>query len=322
MIRETSLPQIFAQYTPLVSYIQQHSATEWSSSCPACKGDKHDDGSLPDRCRWFTSGKSVGWCRRCGSLFWPDKAPDYKPPTPAELEYWRIERVKAEQERKRSAERAIENLRSSRIWEQYHKALNNEGREYWRQRGIPDSLQNYWKLGWVDEYMLQYAGNDYMGQSATIPIFGAGWQPLNVKHRLLHLPGNIGKYRYELRGQQQPVFLTNPDAALDGQVFVIEGEIKAMVTWLTLADRNTKVVGLPGITPSNEALTVILSAERVTLVLDPGADDAALRLANIIGIKKCRVLIPPMKIDDAIMAINPSKTELANLLATAQPIGG
>lgn len=322
MMRETSLPPLFAQYGAQVAHIQRHSATEWSSTCPACKGDIHEDGSLPDRCRWFTTGKAVGWCRRCGKLFWPDQAPDYKPPTPAELEYWRQERVKAEQERKRSAERAIENLRSGRIWEQYHRALNAEGRDYWRERGIPDSLQNYWKLGWVDEYMLQYAGNDYMGQSATIPIFGRDWKPLNVKHRLLHLPDNIGKYRYELRGQQQPLYLTNPDLPLDGVIYVIEGEIKAMVTWLTLANRDARVVGLPGCTPNADILAQLALAERVILVMDPGAEDAALKVAQVIGIKKCRVLIPPMKIDDAILALKPGKQELERLLATAAPIGG
>lgn len=200
--------------------------------------------------------------------------------------------------------------------------MNADGRSYWRGRGIPESLQDYWKLGWIDEYILQFRGDSYMGQSATIPIFGASWQPVNVKHRLLHTPENAGKYRYELRGQPQPLYLCNPDLALSGQVFAIEGEIKAMVTWLTLDNRETAVVGLPGTNPSQEAAEQLAEAERITLVMDPGAEDAAMRLANTLGAKRCRVLITPQKIDDAILAIKPTKRELHNLLRTARPMGG
>lgn len=316
-----NLPPVFAQYTSKVEYIQQVSPTEWSSTCPICKGSIHDDRSWPDRCRWFTSGNPCGWCRVCGKLFWPDQAEGYKPPTPAELEHWRQERVKAEQERKRSAERALEGLRSSKIWEHYHSQLGRDGRAYWTKRGIPDSLQNYWKLGFIDEYILKFRDESYLTQSATIPIFGLDWQPINVKHRLLQAPENAGKYRYEVHGQPQPSFICNPDIPLDGLVYAIEGEIKAMVTWLTLADRNARMVGLPGCTPSGEAIAQLAQAERIVIVLDPGAEEAAQKLAITLGVKRCRVLIPPMKIDDAIIAIKPTKQILGKLLATAQPIG-
>ena len=315
-----SLPPVFAQYTGKVEYIQQVNPTEWSSTCIACGGKIHEDRSWPDRCRWFTSGNPVGWCRVCHKLFWPDKAEGYKPPTSQELKDWQDKRIQAEQERKRSAERALEGLRSSKIWQQYHDKLTQEGRAYWLKRGIPESLQNYWKLGWDDEYLLHFQNETYLTQSATIPLFGLGWQPVNVKHRLLQAPENAGKYRYEIHGQPQTSFITNPDIPLDGLVYAIEGEIKAMVTWLTLADRNVRMIGLPGCTPSAEAIAPLAQAERIILVFDPGAEDAARKMAMTLGVKRCRVLIPPMKIDDAILATKPTKQELGKMLAMANPI--
>ncbi len=257
-------------------------------------------------------------------MAYPDQFGDdrYGKPSEQEIRRWREKRIAEEEERKAKAERALQFLRSSRVWEQYHRELNTAGRAYWRQRGIPDSLQNYWKLGWKDEYILRHDGEEYMGQCATIPIFADGWQIVNIKHRLLYFPDNIGKYRYELSGQPQAMFLANPDIELGGQVYVIEGEIKAMVTWLTLDDKDACVTGLPGCNPPEYIISKLNAAERVILVLDPGAEDAAIKIAKSIGVKKCRVLIPPVKIDDGIIATKPSKQELRAYLRTATPIGG
>lgn len=324
MRKDVQLPPEWACLAGKVSYICQHSNTEFSSSCPFCGGEIHQDGSYPDRCRLFVDTHPLLYCRKCQRVAYPDQFGDdnYGKPSEAEMLAWRQKRITEEEERKAKAERALEFLRSSRIWEQYHKALTPEGREYWRGRGIPDSLQNWWKLGWQDEYMLKRDDEDYMGQSATIPIFAKDWQVVNVKHRLLYFPDNIGKYRYQLSGQPQAMFLANPDIEIGGQVYVIEGEIKAMVTWLTLDDKEACMVGLPGCTPSADIVNQISKAERVVLVLDPGAEDAAAKIARTIGIKKCRVLIPPVKIDDGILATRPSKRELGAYLRTAVPIGG
>lgn len=322
MRQETPLPPEWRCLEGKVHYVVRHSPKEYSCSCPKCGGEVHADGDFPDRCRLFVDAHPTLFCRRCGLVSFPDAFGDsgFEKPTPAELEHWRVQRVQAETDRKHSAERALANLKDSRVWEQYHRQLNNDGRKYWRERGIPDSLQNYWKLGWIDEYLLSFKDETYLTPSATIPLFSAGWQPLNIKHRLLYPPEGAGKYRYELYGQPQPLFLSNPDIPLDGLVLVIEGEIKAMVAWLTLANRETRVVGIPGCSPSQDVISQLMQAERIVLVLDPGAEEAARKLALTLGIKRCRVLIPPMKIDDAILAIKPSKQELGRMLNMALPL--
>lgn len=313
------LPPIWSTLENKLTYVQKVSEREFSAECLECGGSPHNDGEWPDRMRIFADEKPLLWCRRCGMIKFPDQFGDgeFKLPSPADIERFRQERIRVEEARKRSAERALEHLRSSRIWEQYHRALNATGRDYWRSRGVPDSLQNYWKLGWVDEYLEHQGDEDYLGQSATIPLFAKDWQPLNIKHRLLHMPDSVRKYKYELRGIPQPLFLTNPELDLTGQVYAVEGEIKAMVTWLTLADRDARIVGLPGATPSAEIIGQFAKADSVTIVLDPGAEEAAYKLAGEIGNKKCKVLIPPMKIDDGILAVNATKRELLGMLKSA-----
>jgi hypothetical protein len=322
--KDVQLPPEWKCLEGKVSFVCKHSNVEYSSSCPKCGGAVHADGSYPDRCRLFVDGHPTMWCRRCKTVSYPDQFGDdrYGRPSPQEIEAWRQKRIVEEEGRRQKAEQSLAFLRSSRIWERYHRALVAGGRDYWRTRGIPDSLQNWWKLGWQDEYVLHRNDEDYMGQSATIPLFDNAWQVMNIKHRLLYFPDNIGKYRYEIHGQGQPLFLANPDVKISGQVYAIEGEIKAMVTWMTLDDKNACVVGMPGCTPNQDIIAQIGGAERVTLVLDPGAEESAVKIAKEIGVKKCRVLIPPVKIDDGILAIRPSKRELAAYLKTAVPIGG
>ncbi len=319
MPHEAALPPQFAQYASELRYVQRVSDREYSAACPACGGDPHPDGEWPDRLRIFLDDHPLMWCRKCGEIFWPDKAPGYTPPSPQELEHWRRERERAELARKRSAERALENLRQERIWLKYHRALDDYGRRWWQDRGVAPSLQDWWKLGWRPDWIFTVNGKDYLTDSATIPIFDLDWKPVNVKHRLVAPPPSLGKYRYELSGQPQPLFIANPDNDLSGEVIVVEGEIKAMVVWATLADMNTRVVGIPGTHPSKDIIAKLAKAERLTLVMDPDAKRQAWELTKELGRERCRVLIPNIKIDDAIVACGMDKHDMLYLLRNALP---
>jgi hypothetical protein len=304
------LPPVFAQYASLVHDVYQVSAVEWSSSCPKCGGEMHQDGSAPDRCRWFMKGKPVGWCRVCGGLHWPDKAPDYKPPTPAEMLTWKREREESEEARKRSAEKALEHLRSCRLWEQYHDLMDAQGQAWWRGRGIPDSWQAYWLLGWDHDI------SRWGTPSATIPLFDRERQCLNLKHRLISPKQPHDKYRYNLAGQAQPPFLCLPESSTYERAVVVEGEIKSMVVFIALDSIATDVIGLPGTNPSPEIVAELAKYAGVTLVMDPGAQPQASKLATAIGRQKTRVLIPPAKIDDAILAMQQDGYDVARYQMT------
>jgi hypothetical protein len=59
----------------------------------------------------------------------------------------------------------------------------------------------------------------------------------------------------------------------------------------------------------------------VTLVMDPGARQAAWRLAQKLGVKRTRVLICPMKPDDAIVREHMSAAEVRSAIRHALPAG-
>jgi hypothetical protein len=315
MAREASLPPAFDRFRDAVRYVQQVSDTEYSSSCPTCGGQAHPGGEWPDRCRWFTDGKPRGWCRRCGSLFWPDA--DAKP-DPEALARWRKEQEEREQARKRSAERALANLAEHRIWERYHAQMDEHARFLWRKRGVCDSLQDFWQLGYDKAHRFWRDGHEFETATLAIPIFGDAWQPLNIKHRLIDPPVDYSKYRYELIGVTDGLlWRADPDSELTGHVIAIEGEIKAMVTAERAGTAVGTIVGLPGTHPSPAIVQQLRQADRVTLVMDPGAKRDGVRLANALGIDRCWMLSLPHKIDDGILAANLSSREVMMMLRSA-----
>jgi len=263
----------------------------------------------------------LGWCRKCGENFWPDSQPGWQPPTEDELEKWRREREREELAKKQAAERALAHLRSGRIWEQYHAMLQStaDGRAFWRGKGIPDVWQEIWNLGWNPEYSIMTNDGEWTTPSATIPIFAtSASDPVNVKHRLVNVPSYGGKYRYEISGFGAPLFLTDRDKAIQGNIIAIEGEIKAMVTYLTLDDSSANIVGLPGLNPSQTVLDELSLADSVTLITDPGSEPQAWEIVKAIGRDKCRVCIAGLKIDDAIRAGAYDAKDVKRLLAQAR----
>jgi len=309
--QNVQLPPEFARYHGQVQYVQQVSDSEWSSTCPKCGGEMHAGNEWPDRCRWFTDGKPRGWCRRCGTIFWPD---DSTKPDPDALAKWRAEQLARELARKRSAELALAHLRDDRIWERYNDTLQQSGaaRAWWRKRGVPDTYQDYWQLGWDALHTF----GTHSTSTATIPLFGRDWQPRNIKHRLID-PGDCGKYRYQLAGQAQPAFLANPDGKERDHLIAIEGEIKAMVVHITLDDSHSQIIGLPGTNPSPDILAALAQADRVTLVMDPGAKGAGIKMAQTIGVAKVWLLETPVKVDDGILAHGMTAYDLRQMLRGA-----
>lgn len=322
-MRESPLPPEWACLQGRVRFVQQHSPKEWSCSCPECGGDVHPSGEWPDRCRLFADDHPTLFCRRCGLVAYPDQYGDksYTPPSLQEIERFRQERIAAEEARKRSAERALALLQDQHLWERYYEQAGAIGRTYWRNRGIPDCFQDLWQLGYIQDREFYVDSAPYYTDTATIPIFAQGWTITNIKHRLIHPPREgKDKYRYELSGQVAPAFLCDPDADLTGHVIAIEGEIKAAVTFARLDDSNTTIMGLPGVTPPSGVVSQLSQAERVTLVTDPGSQAETWRLCKQIGLPRVRVLIPPAKIDDMILAAHFDRRDVASLLRQAKPV--
>ena len=314
MRQEVPLPPQFRHMAGQLHYVQQVSSTEYSASCPQCGGEVHQSGEWPDRLRIFVDDKPLMWCRRCDFLQFPDSQQGYEPPTLQEIEHRRQALVARAEADKRSAERALELLCNGQLWESYYGGA--VGRRYWLRRGVPDVWQGVWRLGWVVGRRFCLGGEDRLVDAATIPLFGHDWAPLNIKYRLEPAPDE-GKYRYELAGQAQPLFMCDPEHELGGHVIAVEGEIKSMVTYVTMDDAKATIVGLPGTNPSPSIVEQLRQADRITLVMDPGAKPAGVKLAREIGIGKTWLLETPMKVDDGILETRMTARELATMLKGA-----
>ncbi len=316
-----SLPSVFARYASQVQFVQKHGPNRWSSTCPKCGGEKHLSGALPDRCIWTPvgkNGKASGYCFQCKTTFWPDSDDDANlDPTERRLRALEREQARQAAEQQAMADRLArvelyeaerQKYEQGRLWEQYHDQRGEVGKRYWEQRGLNDFWQDYYQLGY-------WPNSQWHAATATIPIFGKDYHPVNMKHRLIGV--EQGKYRYHIQNGGTPLFLCNPEADIAGHVYAIEGEIKAAVTYSRLEDANAVIVGLPGVAASEETIAPLKQADRVTLVVDPGAHEQGIELARKIGISKCYMLEPADKIDDGLLAGDIRGNDVKRILSTA-----
>jgi hypothetical protein len=319
MTREAQLPAQWQCLEGRVHFVQKVTAVEYHASCFACGGSPHPNGEWPDRLVLIADEHPRCFCRKCGLKAFPDQLGDstYSRPSPEQVETWRREMEEREQDRKQSAERALAHLRDTKLWERYADMCGDREQQHWIARGIPSGFQVLWTLGF-----------DHQRQSLTIPLFDASGNIANIKHRYLDPPPGRGRYFYELPGQPQPMFRCTPEEPLTGNVTVVEGEIKAMVLFVTLDDSNERIVGLPGLNPSAGIVKELEQAEQITLILDPGADKRGpdgqpapgAKVVMDLGRGRCRVLIPPAKIDDMLLAMAADRWDARRLLKQAKAV--
>jgi hypothetical protein len=214
------------------------------------------------------------------------------------------QRQRAEQhaEKKRvEYQAALELLWKSNSWDRYYQNLANfpTARGYWREKGIPDDWQDYWGLGYQPEFFYKHCDDLHQSPSLTIPIFDGGEKPVNVRHRILKPVDPGDKYRPELRGLRAMPFMAAPDLAHNTEIaLVLEGEIKAMVSYIYLNDEKIQVYGIPG-KKSFGDMAACLKGRRVFVLFDPDAGEQAQAAARAVGGFVMRL---PVKIDDALLA--------------------
>lgn len=212
----------------------------------------------------------------------------------------RLEKAKAEHEETRlRVEARRTELQVAQLHLHYHEQMYEWGRLEWLRRGIDESYQGFWFLGSCDDKTIMYKGQEYHTPTLTIPIMSKDYSVLNIKHRLMNPPKHNDKYRPEREGLGAfPPFLAYPDLGYDGSViWVIEGEIKSMVTATITPDSTWQYIGIPG-KSQFERLAGELNGKNVIVVPDPGAESEAARFCRTI---KGRYLKLPDKIDDLII---------------------
>ena len=224
----------------------------------------------------------------------------------------RIERAKEYEQRKREEHiRALGELRRAEAWEVYYRNLDGFGkRDLWRVRGIPDNWQDIFQLGYCDKFTVGTKGGIHHTPTLTIPIWGPGDQLVNIRHRLLNPPTPGDKYRPERAGLNAEPYICEPFRAYDMErIIVVEGEIKAMVTFITLDMPGIQVIGIPG-KSIFKRIVENLKGRDVIIVMDPDAQHEARQMARALG---GRVVNLGVKIDDAITAGQLDKAALQRM---------
>ena len=270
---------------------------EYAGPCPFCGGK--------DRFVIFTNRPFPHWnwfCRKCGKEGWADNLNTrLREELTPEL---RAEYARKQQEsdiaKKNTQAKALATYQKSRIWEKYHKNLTEKHRAWWRTQGIPDEWQDFWQLGYVPHLVVGSGTSAVTRNAYTIPKFDFGWRPTNMDYRIIDPPEKVGKYR-PIKGLPATPFISMPEGRTD-RIAIVEGAKKAMV----LHARNimpdyTCVFGIPGDTSWCGLEVTAKKYRRVWIMLDPGAEKFAHRLATAIG-KHAIVVELPDKPDDMVLA--------------------
>jgi hypothetical protein len=178
----------------------------------------------------------------------------------------------------------------------YHNQLNDYFIDQWDQRGINTMWQGFFYVGGCADFSINA---EWKTPTLTIPIFNKNYEVLNIKHRLLNPQNPKDKYRPERSGLGSfPSFMAFPDRGYDGSItWVIEGEIKAMVTATITPNSEWQFIGVPG-RSQYKAIAESLKGKNVIVVPDPGAEKDAAQFCKAVN---GRWLTLPQKIDDMIV---------------------
>lgn len=238
-------------------------------------------------------------------------------PTPQEIErrLADLERQVKEQEKRLSE---IEKWKERQPWQQYHDHAPAWAASEWERAGIPESWQSFWRLGGCESFTYSTDGGLYTSPTLTIPVYAPKYETCaTVRHRLLRPADPSDKYRPDMAGLGSHPFLADPDLGIDAarRTIVVEGEKKAMVTFLTLDLPMVQVIGLPGKSIWRD-VAAKLRGQDVIIALDPDANQQAEQMAREVG--GARVVQFGRKLDDTIIQYGLDDQWLIGLFKTAR----
>lgn len=204
--------------------------------------------------------------------------------------------------REREAAQKIEEARRKELQaEKKHLFYHNNMKQFfidkWVERGIDESWQGFFYLGGCEDFAVS---EDWHSPTLTIPIRDENFEVLNIKHRLLNPQSPKDKYRPERSGLGRfPYFLSFPELGYSGDVvWVIEGEIKSIVSATISPNDKWQYIGVPGMSQYNR-LVEKLFGKNVIVVADPNAEKEAGDFCKKVN---GRFLELSDKIDDLIIA--------------------
>lgn len=299
-------------------FLQKINSNEYRSECPKCGGHIHENGEYPDRfiiwVRSKTTGAPLGYCRGCKYIWVPKSHIDHY----ASIKNDVVNEIKADNAAK--VEVSLQKLNDGRVWEKYHDNLNDITRQYYYNRLIEDYWIEYWQLGYNPSKTIYDKIGEYSTPTMTIPVFKDSNTVLTIRNRLLQPRKPTDKYRPEFSNLPTGLFLTDYERKPVGKALIVEGEFKAMTTYIAIGDPELYVVGIPGKNPNEEIFEKLSQCEPVYLLLDPdtysGKDKSLLRVKNYFG-SRARIIKTPGKIDDMILANEIKTTDILTMMKLA-----
>ena len=331
-MREVPLPLEFAELDGLVHYVQRKSSEEYCSSCPKCGGEIHPDGDPPDRFIMLMPSRSKagipwGWCRVCNYRWWTGKEAGARVDQ-ATLDKLAAQAREADERRKADRKAKLAAFSTAELWEELHRRMGDDQREWWRENGVPDSWQDYLRLGYTDDKVYR-KGDDLLHSPAyTIPYFGYKFTFKTMQYRLVNPDNPNDRYRFEA-DLGTSYYMTTPSIQIGDEVVICEGAKKAMVVKIYAVDDKSTVLAIPSKQDWRGCgvLEAVKNCGRVWVWLDPDCyvqpDNATgnwipapVSLAKEIG-KSARVIESAVKADDAFLHYGMTDSEWYALKRTA-----
>lgn len=242
--------------------------------------------------------------------------------TPEQEAYVAIQRAeraaRMAEDAAREAREAIAALKNTEVWLKYHQQMTDDSRALWVERGIPEEWQGIWKLGYCRSKGYSTVQGELTTPSLTIPFFTQGWDVIYLKHRLLNPIDPKDKYRPETVGLKMPPYICDPDISKDKteNILFVEGEIKSMVTYVTLDSAKWQVIGIPGKDAKSIKTELIqeYKGRNCIVCFDPDGRKQAEDMTKLLNGKMFTL---PVKIDDLIVKHGMTKQTLRGIMREA-----
>lgn len=270
------------------------------------------------------------WCRQCGSNGFLDEFDkDWRPDAHDIARLAAQAKLAAKQreaEERAEEELLVKELNEDEPWITYYENLrgNSYGRLVWDRHGIPIQFQDYWQLGLdLKRKFWDYKDQvEYTSPTLAIPIFEAVTRRcMNVRHRILKPHRENDKYRPERAGLPSYPFVANVDEPIANKVLLVEGEKKAMVSWITAADARLQVIGIPGKSFLYVIAELMCDVDPLYVCLDPDVEsNVAREFAEDFGKERTRLIELPEKIDDLILKYKLDKKWILGMMNKARRI--
>jgi len=328
---------------------------EYKGPCPKCGGDDRfhvhiHKGWFCRQCTGEPDGVTGHWHDQIDYIMWRDgtdwataynKLGGVTELPPAERNQLVEQRRQAEIERQRKQtqerNKRRNDLDQSQIWNEYHQNLNNlDKRHLWYERGLSDYWIDYYKVGYCPEFTYKRGDTLLTAETLTIPFFTPffetasiapddpggqiqRWKCTNLVHRIIGASSD--KYRPHTSGLGKSLFCCDLfGSEISGDILLVEGEIKAMVTFAHIAELlpTIGVVGLSGKSFRPDLASDLKQAGRIWICLDPDADHEANRISEMLNPGRCRIIDLPDKIDDMLNEGTLTGQDISDLMRFAR----